>query len=223
MLASLPATGPLTGATPLAALPAFVFDCETTGLDVARDRIVSLGGVRMRGPHIQHDSAIDRLVDPQRPIPARATAIHGITDAMVAQADPFGAHWAVLADSMRDAVLVGHNIAFDIAHLRRAARRAEIEWHPPPSLDTLLLAAALEPRAGSVELEAVAARLGVPVHGRHTALGDSLVTAAVFARQIVRLAERKVTTLGDAVAFGQRARAFVRRQRAAGWFDEPTD
>ena len=40
---------------------------------------------------------------------------------------------------------------------------------------------------------------------------------------MVRLAERKVTTLGDAVAFGQRAKAFVRRQRAAGWLDEPTD
>ena len=138
---------------------------------------------------------------------------------MVAQADPFGAHWAVLADSMRDAVLVGHNIAFDIAHLRRA----EIEWDPPPSLDTLLLAAALEPRAGSVELEAFAARLRVPVNGRHTALGDSLMTAAMFARQIVRLAKRQVTTLGDAVAFGQRTKAFVRRQRAAGWLDEPTD
>ena len=58
---------------------------------------------------------------------------------------------------------------------------------------------------------------------RHAALGDSLVTAAVFARQIVRLAERKVTTLGDAVASGQRAKAFVRRQHAAGWLDEPTD
>ena len=49
------------------------------------------------------------------------------------------------------------------------------------------------------------------------------MTAAVFARQIVRLAERKVTTLGDAVAFGQRAKAFVRRQRAAGRLNEPTD
>ena len=108
----------------------------------------------MRGPHIQHDSAIDRLVDPQRPIPARATAIHGITDAMVAQANPFGAHWEVLADSMRDAVLVGHNIAFDIAHLRRA----EIEWEPLPSLDPLLLATALEPRASGFPFTAATPR-----------------------------------------------------------------
>ena len=219
----LPAYGPVSAATPLISLPVLVFDCETTGLVVACDRIVSVGGVRMQGPHIVRDNTIDRLVDPQRPIPARSTAIHGITDAMVADADPFPAHWPELEAAMRDTVLVGHNIAFDIAHLRRAAHRAGIAWRPPPALDTMLLAAVLEPRAGSVEFEAVAARFGVSVRGRHTALGDSLVAAEIFARLIPRLAERKVTTLGEATAFGQRAKAFVRRQRAAGWFDDPTD
>lgn len=209
--------------TLLADLPAFVFDCETTGLDVKRDRIVSLGGVRMRGPEILRAETIDQLVDPGRPIPPRTTAIHGITDEMVAGSGRFETHWPALATLIQDMILVGHNIAFDIAHLRWAATRAGIAWTPPPSLDTLLLSAALEPKSPGFDLEAVAQRFDVPIDGRHTALGDSLMTAEIFARLLPQLAERGVTTLGEAVAFGQRAKAFVKRQRKSGWFDAPTD
>jgi DNA polymerase-3 subunit epsilon len=124
---------------------------------------------------------------------------------------------------MSGTILVGHNIAFDIAHLRWALNRAAIAWTPPPSLDTLLLTATLEPSAPGFHLEAVAERFGVPVRGRHTALGDSLVTAEIFARIIPQLTKRNLNTLGDAIAFGLRAKAFVKRQRQSGWFDAPID
>jgi len=215
--------GSVPADTKLAALPILVFDCETTGLDVKRDRIVSLGGVRMQGSRITLGDTIDRLVDPGRPIPARVTTIHGITGAMVAGAGPFETHWPELEALMRGTVLVGHNVAFDIAQLRWATNRAGITWMPPAALDTLLLVAAIEPNAQGFELEAVAARFGVNDHGRHTALGDSLITAEIFAQLIPRLIERNVSTLGEAVAFGQRAKVFVKRQRQSGWFDKPID
>lgn len=218
-----PAAAPATEATPLSDLPAFVFDCETTGLDVKSDRIVALGGVRMHGPQIFRGVTIDRLVDPGQAIPARSTRIHGIDDSMVADAGTMGSHWPDLDALMQDTVIVGHNIAFDIAHLRWAAKRAGIAWSPPRSLDTLLLVAALEPSAAGFDLEAVADRYGVNIRGRHTALGDSLVTAEIFARLIPHLAARGVHTLGDAIAFGQRAKAFINRQRDSGWYDAPAD
>lgn len=213
----------ITMDSPLADLPVLVFDCETTGLDVRQDAIVALGGVRMQGGRIYRGKTIDRLVDPDRPIPRRSTKIHGITGAMVAGAGRFENHWPALERLMQGTVLVGHNIAFDIAQLRTAAKRAGIEWSPPPSLDTLLLVAALEPAADGYALESVAERFGVSVHGRHTALGDSLVTAEIYARLLPRLAERGVATLGEAIAFGQQATAFVERQRGAGWQDDTVD
>ena len=218
-----PPPKPVTKDTKLTELPVFVFDCETTGLNVKQDRIVALGGVRMLGRQIFRSVTLDRLVDPDRPIPRSSTAIHGITDAMVLQAGAFETHWPDLDALMRGTVMVGHNVAFDIAQLRWAAKRSGIEWEPPQSLDTLLLLATLEPAAPGYDLDTVAERFGVNIRGRHTALGDSLVTAEIFERLIPLLAERNVATLGEAVAFGQRSKAFVKRQRESGWFDEPSD
>ena len=92
-----------------------------------------------------------------------------------------------------------------------------VAWHDRPSLDTLLLCAALDPDLPSFELDAIAARMGVDAHGRHTALGDALVTAEVYVRLLPRLADLKVTTLGAAQAFAQTATGFARKQREAGW------
>jgi DNA polymerase-3 subunit epsilon len=75
----------------LDALPALVLDTETTGLDVNGDRIVSIGAVRMHGLRVYRSHAFDRLVNPSVAIPSRATAIHGITDAMVLDAESFPA------------------------------------------------------------------------------------------------------------------------------------
>ena len=65
-------------------------------------------------------------------------------------------------------------------------------------LDTLLLSAVVHPRQESHRLEAIAERFGVAVLGRHTALGDAIVTAEVFLRLLPLLAERGILTLGQA-------------------------
>jgi len=202
----------------LADLPVFVFDCETTGLNVHQDAIVSVGGVRMHGERIFRSATIDRLVNPQRSIPERSTRIHGITDAMIKEAATFPVVWHSLAPMIDSCVLVGHNIAFDVAQLRNATQRAGIDWTPPPTLDTLLLASVLEPDETEFTLEKIAARLGVNARGRHTALGDSLVTAEIYARMLLWLNEIGITTFGEALAFSRRATAIIEHQRASGWF-----
>ena len=68
-----------------------------------------------------------------------------------------------------------------------------------PVLDTLLLSALIHPQQDSHRLEAIAQRLGVPVLGRHTALGDALVTAEVFLRMLPLLQAIGILTLGQAL------------------------
>jgi DNA polymerase III subunit epsilon len=167
--------------TPLDALPLTVVDCETTGLDVARDRVVSVAALRFHGPPHAPRVVLDSLVDPGTPIPAAATAVHGITDAMVAGAPAFRAAARRLAPLLRGAVLVGHAVGFDRAVLAAEARRAGLPWRDPPMLCTRELASALLPAGAGVELEALAARFNVVVAGRHTALGDAWAAAHVFA------------------------------------------
>jgi DNA polymerase-3 subunit epsilon len=218
LLAEPPPPVVITPSTLLADLPVFVLDLETTGLNVARDAIVSVGGVRMAGGTIYHSRTIDHLVNPERSIPPRSTAIHGITDEMVAAAPPFAKVWPELAAHLEAIVLVGHNIGFDIAHLRRSAREAGIAWDPPPYLCTYRLAGALQPRLPSLELERLAAEFGITARGRHTALGDSLVTAELFARLLPVLEDQGVRTLDDAMTFGRRRKDIVRLQRESGWW-----
>ncbi len=212
-----PPAPPPQAHTALTRLPGTVLDTETTGLDVTLDSICAIGAVRMHGEHIFRGVTIDRLINPGRSIPARSTAVHGITNAMVACVPGPEAALPELAAMLRGTVMIGHNIGFDLAMLRRAAGQAGLDWQDPPWLDTLLLAAALEPDETDLNLESIALRLGVSVNGRHTALGDSLVTAEVFARMIPLLAGRGVLTLGDAVDFSHTAKHARAAQKRAGW------
>ena len=162
-------------------------------------------------------ASFDRLVHPGGPIPPASTAVHGITDGMVADADGFGDVWPPLLVLARDTVWVGHNIRFDAAILRAECARAGVAFPEPILLDTLKLSTMLEPSLETLSLDGVAAWLGVDVHGRHTALGDALVTAEVWRRLIPRLEDAGIVRFGDALELQARATHLDRQQDAAGW------
>ena len=139
----------------------------------------------------------EQLVNPGRDMPEAAIAIHGIRPAMVADAPPIATVLPAFHAYAQDTVLVAHNAAFDMRflELKQAATGCVFDQ---PVLDTLLLSAVVHPQQASHGLEAIAGRLGVPVLGRHTALGDAMVTAEVFLKLLPLLAERGIVTLGQA-------------------------
>lgn len=212
-----PTASAVADATPMEELPAVIFDTETTGLDVTQDRIVSIGAVRMHGriayPHV----TLDRLVNPGLPIPAGSVAVHGITDAMVADAPNLSEVHADLTAFLQGCILVGHNIGFDRALLQAECARAGLPWSDPPMLDTGHLMAALYPEMTDLSLDAIAGRLGAEARGRHTALGDCLVTAEIFSKLIALLADRDVTTFEGARSLARTPKRMIARQREAGW------
>ena len=99
----------------------------------------------------------------------------------------------------RDTVLVGHNAAFDMRFLQLKEAASGLRFDQPV-LDTLLLSAWLHPNQASHRLEAIAERLGIAVTGRHSALGDALLTAEVFLKLIPLLQANGVRTLAQARA-----------------------
>ena len=153
------------------------------------DEIISVGAVRVVNRRLLRNESFERLVDPQRRVPASSTAVHGITSAMLAGQPTIDVVLPAFARYAADTVLVGHNVGFDMQFLRLAEPRTGVRF-TQPVLDTLLLDAVVHPDHDERSLEAIAGRLGVAVLGRHTALGDALVTGEVFLGMITLLQQR---------------------------------
>jgi DNA polymerase-3 subunit epsilon len=184
---------------PLASLSYTAFDTETTGLQPsAGDEIISIGAVRIVNGRLLRREVFDQLVDPRRPIGRASLRVHGIDAAALAGAPPIEQVLPRFRRFCEDAVLVGHNAAFDLRFFELKQGSSGVRFDQPV-LDTLLLAALVHPHHDSHDLDALAARLGVSVVGRHTALGDALVTGEIFLRLLPLLAEHGIVTLGQAL------------------------
>jgi DNA polymerase-3 subunit epsilon len=183
---------------PLRELAYTVFDTETTGLEPsAGDEIIALGAVRIVNARLLSGEVFDQLIDPRRPLNPASMKIHGIRPEMLQGQPAIERVLPAFYKFCEDTVLVGHNAAFDMRFLQLKEKALGVRF-THPVLDTLLLSAVLHENLASHELEMIAARLGVSTAGRHTAVGDAIMTGEVFLKMIPLLSERGIVTLKQA-------------------------
>lgn len=161
-----------------------VLDTETTGLGPNAE-IVSIAIVDAQGTPL-----LDTLVKPVDPIPASATAIHGITDEMVKDAPS----WADVAPRVLDLIfnrpLFIYNAEFDMGMLEHSSRRwnLHIPWWSSARVFCAMQAYAAEYGEWSdyfddyrwVKLGHACAQHHIPTDAAHGALGDAQMTAALI-------------------------------------------
>ncbi len=165
-----------------------VVDVETTGLDLRRDEVISIGVVTVSGGRVTSDRW-HQVVRPSRAISPEAVKVHALTPDEVAQAPALEDVLDAVRDRLRGRVLVAHAAWVERAFLDRALRPRR-ECLPDEVVDTAALARAVGlARAGTHEpdLESLARGLGMPVHTPHHALGDALTTAEVLLVLATRL------------------------------------
>jgi len=159
-----------------------VVDVETTGLRPSRHHILQLAVVTVDAHGHELDQWSTYVKPPHWPL-ARVGArrIHGITRPMVRHAPAARHVLAELAERVDGTVLTAHNIAFDLAFIRRGAAQYGVAWPDSPRLCTLTVSRSLDPtRLLSHRLTDVCERYAVSLDRPHDALSDAQATSAVL-------------------------------------------
>ncbi len=159
-----------------------VFDTETTGLSpLAGDRVVEIGCVELVN-RVETGRTFHAYFNPERPMPSGAEAVHGLTDAFLADKPLFRDQAGELLEFLGDCPLVAHNAGFDFGFLNHELNNC---GHPlicmSRMVDTLVLARTRHPGAKH-SLDALCTRFGVDrsMRVKHGALLDAQLLAQVY-------------------------------------------
>lgn len=154
------------------------YDTETTGIKCERDRIIELAAYDP-----EREASFVRLINPGCPIPKEASAIHHITDEMVATSPHFGIIGREFIDFCEgDVILIAHNNdAFDLPFIKAEMQRHGLEL---PShwryLDTLKWSRRYRRDLPRHTLQFLREAYGIPPNNAHRALDDVVVMHRIF-------------------------------------------
>lgn len=156
-----------------------VFDLETTGINQTLDAIIEISAIKVSDGKVMEE--FSTLVNPRRHIPAGATAVNGITDAMVADAPEIEEAIGDFMDFIGENILVGHNIhTFDTNFAYDAAWMALGREMKNDYIDTLYMARKCLPQLSHHKLTDVAEHFHITTEGAHRALNDCVMNQKCY-------------------------------------------
>ena len=174
-------------------------DCETTGLDVNRDQIISIGAVRIVGNRLLTSQRLELLVRPKRALKADSVRVHRLRESDVAQGmDPEQAMRQLL-EFVGSRPLVGYFLEFDVAMLNREIWPLLGVRLPQPKIEVSAMYYEFKTRqlpaherGGSIDLRfaTMMIELDLPLRDAHDALNDAVMAGLAFIKLRRLLAAR---------------------------------
>ena len=177
-----------------------VLDTETTGLNVNEGhRIVSIAATKIKNLKITNE-ILDELVNPERQISEPSIKIHHITQEQVQNKPVLKQLDEKIYNFLEKTVLVGHNLNFDIKFIVSSGPYTTIAHRVKNivTIDTIYLAAGIYPHFNSYELSFLCKTLKIQTEDqtRHSALGDSVITARLFLHLLEEASKKNINTIG---------------------------
>ncbi|NHA13894.1 exonuclease domain-containing protein [Thioalkalivibrio sp. XN279] len=197
---------PPAGRQRVAEVELVAMDFETTGLDPARDHIIAVGWVLLRGDRIVMASAREiRVRNEAADGVGQSAIIHGITDSDLDDADSVDGMLAHLLPELAGRAVVAHAASIERGFLNAVLRRLGGVPLPNPFIDTMTLERRLlEGKGGSVRelhgdltLDACRERRQLPEHQRHSAGADAIACAELLLAQLDELGGARGTRLKE--------------------------
>lgn len=166
-------------------------DCETTGLNVRNDEIISIGAVRIVGNRIMTSERLELLIKPEKGISAESIKIHRLRERDVAQGLSIDEALKRLLHFIGSRPLVGYYLEFDVAMINRALFPMLGIGLPQPKIEVSALyhdykfrqlpPYQQEAHVGiDLRFDTLMADLGLPVRDAHDALNDAVMAALAF-------------------------------------------
>jgi DNA polymerase-3 subunit epsilon len=164
-------------------------DCETTGLDVRRDKVVSIGAVRIVGNRLLTSRRLELLVRPERAMKADSVRVHRLRESDVAQGLPPEQAMRRLLDFIGSRPLVGYFLEFDVAMLNREIWPMLGVRLPQPKIEVSAMyydyknrRLPAHERGGTIDLRfaTMMGDLELPLRGEHDALSDAVMAGLAF-------------------------------------------
>ena len=183
---------------PLSEVTFCVVDVETTGGSPATGALTEIGAVKLRGGECL--GTFQSLIDPGMAIPREITVLTGISAATVASAPPARSVLPAFIDFLGDAVVVGHNVRYDLSFLGAELERCGGTRITNRRIDTLGLARRLiRDEVPNCKLSTLAQHLRLDHQPAHRALDDALATGDLLHLLVERAASWGVLGLDDLI------------------------
>ena len=187
---------------PLAETRFIALDTETTGLDIKKDRILSIGAIAIKGDTITVSDSLELYVEQDHYDP-KSTPIHGILKK--GAYDKTSAIEAIqqTLHFIGTDIIIGHHIGFDIAVINKMLQRHHLGKLKNKTLDTGTLYKRLQHPVNRMNtqqgysLDQLSEALKIPLYDRHTASGDAMITAIAFIKICKRLAQNDTLKLKE--------------------------
>lgn len=169
-------------------VPWFAIDCESNGLDPAKDALLSLAWVPVEPPFVRIGATQYAVIESQQPL-SQSAVVHQLTSAELKQGEPLAEVLKRFSQATAGAYIIAHYAEFDRRLLQQAMQQAGVTWQPAGWYDTLAVEKRHAANKASVattafSLSACRSRYGLPTQLEHHARNDAIACAELFLAQV---------------------------------------